>query len=200
VAFLRRSALHGCVAAASVFATLVPARAAAQAGTLSTAQIINLGATKNSSLTLTVVSGANQSLATINDGTTTNFPTPVQLQTSWDVNPGKTGSVTLVAYFTTPAQAMTSGAVNIPAAQIKGRVPTGAPTTFTAITQGPVTGGAASVGTAGGSLTLFSATITGVNKTATRTDNLFLQIDRTGQPGLPAATYTGTLYLRAITQ
>lgn len=196
----RRPAFVGCVAAASVLVTLVPARAAAQAGTLSTAQIINLGATKSSKLTLTVVSGANQSLAAINDGTTTNFPTPVQLQTQWDLQPGKTVNVALVAYFVAPSQAMIAGVNAIPASQMKGRVPTGTPTTFTPITQNAVTGGGQTVGTPGGSLTLFSVVVNGVNKTATRTDNLFLQIDRTGQPGLPAGSYAGTLYLRAITQ
>jgi hypothetical protein len=78
---------------------------------------------------------------------------------------------------------------------MKGRMSTGTPTSFTAFTQAAV-GGA---GQAGGSLLLFTTTITGVNKKSSRTDNLELQIDLTGQSAT-AGTYTGTLNLRAVTQ
>ena len=56
------------------------------------------------------------------------------------------------------------------------------------------------IGTAGGSLRLFSININGTNKTATRTDNLNLQIDLTGAPILPPGTYSGTLNIEAVTQ
>ena len=55
------------------------------------------------------------------------------------------------------------------------------------------------VGTASASLTLFSETITGVNKKSSRTIDLDLQLDLTGQTTTPG-TYTGTLNLRAVTQ
>jgi hypothetical protein len=47
---------------------------------------------------------------------------------------------------------------------------------------------------------LFSVNISGPNKTASRTDNLDLQLDLVGFPTLPPGTYTGTLNIRAITQ
>ena len=72
------------------------------------------------------------------------------ITTQWDVQPGQTSSINLVAYFTTPAQAMTGGTVQIPSSRILGRMTTGLPTTFTAFTQAAVAG----AGTAGGSLNL----------------------------------------------
>ena len=72
----------------------------------------------------------------------------------------------------------------------------GLPVAFTALTQNDV----GSVGSAGGSLRLFSVNISGSNKAAARTDNLDLQLDLSGLPPLPAGTYTGVLNLRAVTQ
>ena len=74
--------------------------------------------------------------------------------------------------------------------------PTSYPAVFTAFTQNAVGG----IGTAGGSLRLFSINITGANKTVTRTDNLNLQIDLTGAAILPPGTYSGTLNIEAVTQ
>jgi len=71
----------------------------------------------------------------------------------------------------------------------------GAPAAFTAFTNNAVGG----VGTAGGSLTLLAEAITGANKSASRTFDLALQLDLTGQTTTPG-TYTGTLNLRAVTQ
>jgi hypothetical protein len=76
------------------------------------------------------------------------------------------------------------------------RMSSGLPTTFTPINQNAFAG----VGTAGGSLRLYSATINGSNKNSSRTDNLDLQLDLVGFPTLPAGGYTGVLNLRVITQ
>jgi hypothetical protein len=73
---------------------------------------------------------------------------------------------------------------------------TGIPTSFTTMTQNGVGG----IGSAGGSLELFSEIIIGTNKTASRTDNLDLRLDLVGFPTLPAGAYTGVLNLRAVTQ
>jgi hypothetical protein len=196
--FRHRRMGMGCAVLLALGAAVAPA--AAQGGPISTVQVISLAATAQGQLTLTVLSGSVQTLANINDGTTTDFPTPVQIRTQWNVNPGQTGTVNVIAYFTTPAQALARGSTFIPSSQIRGRVTTGLPTTFTAITEPSVTGGAVTVGTAGGSLRLFSQSISGANKSANRTDNLELQIDRTGQAVLPSGLYAGTLNLRAITQ
>jgi hypothetical protein len=125
-----------------------------------------------------------------------DFPSPVVIQTAWNVNPGQTNTVNLVAYFSTPAQALVGGATQIPSSRVLGRMLTGIPATFTAITQNGIGG----VGTAGGSLSLFAVNISGVNKNATRTDNLDLQLDLVGFPTLGAGSYTGVLNLRAVTQ
>jgi hypothetical protein len=178
--------------------TFVTAKASAQAGLTSNTENVSLSAVKSSSLTVTVNSGGSQSIASITDGTTNDFPSSVNITTAWDINP-TAASVTLVGYFATPASALTNGTFNIASSLVKGKVTTagapGAPTSFTAFTNNAVGG----VGTAGGSLTLFSETITGANKKSNRTIDLSLQLDLTGQTTTPG-TYTGTLNLRAVTQ
>jgi hypothetical protein len=186
-----RSGRYGIsLLALSVLLTLRARELSAQA------QIISLAATAPSTLTVSVTSGAIQTIAGVTDNAVNSFPAPVVIQTAWNVNPGQTNTVNLVAYFTTPAQALVGGATQIPSSRVLGRMLTGTPTTFTAISQNGIGG----VGTAGGSLGLFSLTITGANKDANRTDNLDLQLDLVGFPTLGAGSYTGVLNLRAVTQ
>jgi hypothetical protein len=177
---------------------LFAAKAAAQAGLTSNAAIVALSAVKATSLTVAVNSGGTQSIASITDNATNNFPSAVNITTSWDINP-TAASVTLVGYFSSATAALSNGSFNIATSSVKGRVTTagapGAPASFTAFTQSAVGG----VGTASGSLTLFSETITAANKKSTRTIDLELQLDLTGQTTTPG-TYTGTLNLRAVTQ
>jgi hypothetical protein len=177
---------------------LVSAKASAQAGVTSNVANVSLSAVKATSLTVAVNSGGTQSIASITDNATNNFPSAVNITTSWDINPSA-ASVSLVGYFSSAAAALTNGTFNIATTQVKGRVTTaatpGAPASFTAFTQSAVGG----VGTASGSLTLFTETITGANKKSTRTIDLELQLDLTGQTTTPG-TYTGTLNLRAVTQ
>lgn len=172
--------------------------ASAQAGLTSNTANVALSAVKTTSLTVTVNSGGTQSIASITDNAVNNFPSAVNITTSWDINP-TAASVTLVGYFANAASALSNGSFDIATSVVKGRVTTagapGAPASFTAFTQNAV--GAA--GTAGGSLTLFSETITGANKNSNRTIDLELQLDLTGQTTTPG-TYTGTLNLRAVTQ
>jgi hypothetical protein len=160
------------------------------------AQIISLAATSLGSFSVTVTSGATQTIAGVTDNAVNSFPSPVVIQTAWNVKPGQTNTVNLVAYFTTPAQALVGGATQIPSSRVLGRMLTGIPTTFTAISQNGIGG----VGTAGGSLNLFAVNITGANKNTTRTDNLDLQVNLVGFPTLGAGSYTGVLNLRAVTQ
>ena len=194
MAMIRFRALPAVVTAL----TIVTAQASAQAGLLSTVATVSLSAVKSPSLTVTVNSGTTQSISSITDGATNDFPTSVNITTAWDVNPSA-ASVSLVGYFTTPTAALTNGSFNIPSSWVKGKVTTAsvpnAPTSFTAFTNAAV--GAA--GTAGASLTLFTETISGANKASNRTIDLALQLDLTGQTTTPG-TYTGTLNLRAVTQ
>ncbi|HJR15719.1 MAG TPA: hypothetical protein VJ808_02615 [Gemmatimonadales bacterium] len=159
-------------------------------------QVISLAAAAPSTLTISVPSGAVQLIAGVTDNAINNFPSPVVIQTTWNVNPGQTNTVSLVAYFSVPAQAMVGGSIQIPSSRVLGRVSTGLPTTFTAITQNGIGG----VGTGGGSLQLFSESINGLNKNASRIDNLDLQLDLVGFPTLPAGSYSGVLNIRAVTQ
>ena len=160
------------------------------------ARIISLAATAPSTLSLVVTSGATQTIASITDNAVNSFPSPVVIQTAWNLNPGQTNTVNLVAYFTTPAQAMVGGTTQIPSSRILGRMLTGIPTAFTGISQNGIGG----IGTAGGSLLLFSVNVNGVNKNITRTDNLDLQLNLVGFPTLRAGSYAGVLNLRAVTQ
>jgi len=170
--------------------------AGAQAGTGSPARIIALAATKTSQLTVIVGSGAVQTIASLTDNAVNSFPAPVVITTSWDVNPGQTNTVNLVAYFSAPAQALVGPSTQIPSSRVLGQMTTGLPVAFTAITQNAVGG----VGTAGGSLRLFAQNISGANKKANRTDNLNLRINLTGFPTLAPGLYSGTLNLKAVTQ
>jgi hypothetical protein len=160
------------------------------------ARIISLAATSPADLSLVITSGAIQTIAGVTDNAVNNFPSPVVIQTTWSVNPGQTNTVNLVAYFLVPAQALVGGTTQIPSSRVLARMSTGLPTTFTAITQNAFAG----VGTAGGSLRLYSVNIGGSNKNSSRTDNLDLRLNLVGFPTLRAGSYTGVLNLRVITQ
>lgn len=159
-------------------------------------QIISLAAAAASTLTVLVQSGAVQTIPGVTDNALNNFPSPVVVRTDWNVSPGLTNTVELVAYFALPAQAMVGAATLIPSSRIEGRMTTGLPVAFTAFTQNGVGG----VGTAGGSLRLFSVTIGGGNKNSFRTDNLDLRLNLVGFPTLPAGAYAGVVNIRAVTQ
>ena len=169
-------------------------RAEAQVGALGPPRVITLTALRAGTLTVGVMSGMVQNLGNVQNNAVNNFPTPVVITTQWNVNPGQTNTVNLMAYFTTPAQALV-GPAAIPSSWVRGRMATGLPVAFTAFTQNAVGG----IGTAGGSLRLFTQNITGANKSSSRTDNLDLQLNLTGVTLTPG-TYSGTLNIRAVTQ
>jgi hypothetical protein len=149
-------------------------------------------------ISVSVTAGATQTLSSIVDNAPNAFPAPVSITLTWDLLP-QTGSVQVLGYFANPAAAMTSGPVSIPSSWLKGRVLTAgaqsAPTTYTAFTQS----GTGGVGSAGGSLLLFSQPILGYSKTGTRTIDLDLQLDLTGRT-LSVGSYSGTLNIRAVSQ
>ena len=127
--------------------------------------------------------GAIQSLSGVVDNGPNNFPSSVGITLTWDLAPS-IGAVQVIGYFSNPAVAMANGPVSIPSSWIRGRVLTagvqGAPTTYTPFTQN----GAGGVGSAGGSLLLFSQPILGYSKIGTLTVDLQLQLDLTGCDGL----------------
>ncbi len=171
-----------------VFVLGLPGAASAQV--VSTIANVNLVATVTQGLSVSVTGGSTVNFTLVN-GSPANGNVPVVISTTWNLNPGQTGAVSLYGYFALPAQALTDGSGNnITASLVQGRMATGLPTTYTSFTQ------TNPVGPASGSLRLFSENISGPNKNKTRVDNLDLRIDLTGQT-LPTATYMGTLRIQA---
>jgi len=124
-------------------------------------------------------------------GAVANASSSIAVTTTWS-GISLVSNLNLYAYFASSSAALTSGAPvsYIPASAIFGQVPTGLPTSFTAFTQtGPF-------GAAGASLQLI-ATGSLLSLGGSRTDTLSLRINLTTLQQLPAATYTGTLYLQA---
>jgi len=176
-----------------------PAALQAQPGLLSTIRTVSMSATKPSGLTVSILSGATQTMPNVVDNAANTFPVPVRIMTSWVVAPG-TGSVRLIAYFSNPAQALMNGTSALASARMFGRVQTTPitawqPTSFTAFTQN----GTGGIGTTGGTLRLFRIPINGTNRTSNRTLDLELRLDLTGQPTIDAGTWTGTINIRAVT-
>jgi hypothetical protein len=170
---------------------LVAANAAqAQVGTLSNIATVSLTAVQASTLTVTANTGA-ASIASIGSNTTTDFAPAVNVTTAWNLTGGT--SVQLIGYFGTPAQALTDGGTNfIASSRVEGRTGVAAFAPFTGAAVG-------AAGVAGGSLVLFSQPVAG-NLTNSRSDDINLRLNYTGQPAPAAGTYTGTLNLRAIVQ
>jgi len=161
-----------------------------QAQTLSNISNITLNANSAQTLTVSVTSGATVNFALAQGAAAAGDVSPA-ISTSWNLNPGLTGAVTLFGYFTTPTQALTDGVYDIAATYVKGRMTTGSVATYTSFTQ------TNAVGPANGSLLLFTENVTGANKIKTRSDNLDLQIDLTASATVPASDYTGTLHIQA---
>jgi hypothetical protein len=173
--------------AAAVLTLAVPSLVSAQ--TLSGISSASLSANLAQSLSISITSGSTVNF-TLAENAAANGDVPVVVSSTWNLNPGQTGAVALYGYFDVPASALVDGANSIPTSWVEGRMTTGTPTSYTAFTQ------TNAVGPAGGSLALFSEAITGVNKIKTRSDNLDLRINLTGQT-CPAGAYAGTLRLQA---
>lgn len=169
--------------------------AAAQAGLQSGPANVTVNVNKHASLTLTVTSGATQTLANVSDGTVNPFPAPVTFVTTWDVHP-QTAGFQVVASFASASSALVNedGTEAIPSSLIEGSVPGGVPVGFTPFTQS-VTGGAANAG-----LVLVNQAITPPTRRGSRTDELSLRLNLTGAEPLTVGEYSGVLTLRAITQ
>lgn len=186
--------------ASSVLATLLAGagvgRASAQV--LGAPVTISLAATQPGVLTVTVQSGAVQTIPSLASNAVNPFPSPVQVFTQWDIRPNTGTALSLVAYFAVPAQALTTGTSNIPAGRVEARMVSGSVPAFTPITANGIGG----VGTPGGSITLwtnncFASSNAAACRRNNRTDQLDLRLNLTGVT-LPPGTYAGTLTLRAV--
>lgn len=164
---------------------------AAHAQLNSSAATVNLTASLLERLTLSATPGTVNFV--LNNGAVTAGSAPVAITTTWLLLSTR-ANVSVYAWFATPAAALTDSATtpnNIPSTEVLGQVTTGTPTSFTAFTQSNT------LGTAGGGLKLFTQALSVTNRSASRSDNLNLQIDLTSQPQLPAGSYAGTLNLQA---
>ena len=171
----------------------------AQIGLASATTAVALSAAKVASVSVSLPGGSSATLP----GALVTGPndfTPIPVSTAWEVDPRRTAAVALVAYFGQPARALAGPAGAIPSAAVFGRMPTGGPKSFTPFTGNPVAAGSALAGATGGTLVLFTQTISDANAVDSRSDNLQVRIDLTGAPELPAGSYAGTLNLLVITQ
>ncbi len=180
---LFRGAVAVCVAG-------LCAASSAEAQTLSNISNITLNASAAQTLTVSVTSGSTVNF-TLAQGAAAAGDVSSAISTSWNLNPGLTGAVSLFGYFSTPSAALTDGTYDIASTYVQGRMTTGAVATYTAFTQ------TNAVGPASGSLLLFTEAVTGVNKIKTRSDNLDLQVNLATSPTVPASNYTGTLRIQA---
>ena len=178
--------LAGATALALVGATTLQA----QVGLTSNGPVtVALNATRTTSIALST-DVPSVSLASINDNSSNNNFSGVNVTATWALSGGTT--LNLVGWFTTPAQALVNGTNFIPSSKVEGRV--GA-NPFAAFSNGAV----GSVGVAAGSLSLYSQSVTGANVSGFRTDPLDLRLNLTGASTI-AGSYTGTLNLQAIVQ
>jgi hypothetical protein len=152
------------------------------------AQTINLSATLNESLTVSL-SGNSVSFPLTAGSATNPGSGTVTATTTWVLKPGRS-AVTVNAYFLTATAALTDGTNNIPSSAFM-ISDNGAAST--ALTNSPV------FGAANAGLVLRNTAITGANKSGTVTDTMAFNIDLSGGtlPQLPASTYTGTLNIQA---
>lgn len=145
------------------------------------------------SISVLVASGGAQTIPGLVDDAVNDFPAPVRVTTEWQVT-SLVSFVDLIGYFANPQAALSSGAADIPAAAVEGRMSSGRVNTFTPFTQGTVGG----FGIAGGTLHLFRVLIVApINGTRQRTDDLSLRLNLRGRAALPPGSYQGTLTLRA---
>ena len=101
-------------------------------------------------------------------------------------------SISLYAYFATAAMALSGSTpvTHIPSSAVFGKCPTGSPTTYTSFTSTGPFGGA------GASLQVYSSS-SGLSLGLSRNDVLSLEINLSSIPQLPAAAYTGSIFLQA---
>jgi len=160
---------------------------------------VTLNATLAESLSVSVTSGATVNFTLASNTAANPGSTTSTVQTSWTLKPGRT-QVTVWAWVANGAAALTDGAGN--------NIPAGA-----------VSAAAAGSGSAGGALNTVASggvgvpafitpaaatgvqigqvAITGANKAGNTTTTLTWNINTTGVPQLPAASYTGTVNIQA---
>ncbi len=196
----RRSYLASGMALALLLASAFGRPAVAQTGTLGAPVPITLAATAADRLVVVVMSGATQTILNLTPNAINQFPTPVQIYTEWNLPFFFGGTLSLVAYFSNPTQALTTGSANIPSSRVEGRTSGSDPSLLTTWTpfNGNAVGG---TGTAGGTQALWEwNALCGLGifcRQGDRTDQLDLRLNLVGYP-TSAGTYAGVLNIRAV--
>jgi len=153
-----------------------------------TASVV-ITATLLETLTLT----ATPSSVTLNmaPGGDSEGSVPVVITTTWALGSNRT-QVNVYGSFASSTVALTDGiGDDIPAANVRGMVSTGVPTTNAPFSQ------TSPFGAAGAGLKLVTQGIGLNNLTSTRSDNLVLSINLESGPTLPSGVYVGTLSIQA---
>lgn len=165
----------------------------------SNAGIVTLNATLPESITVSVTSGATVTFTLASNTASNPGNTTSSVQTSWVLKPGRT-QVSVWAWVPNGAAALTDGAGdNIPASAVSA-----------AAAGSGSAGGALNTNASGGAgvpafiapaaatgVQIGQVAITGTNKASSTTTTLTWNINTTGVPQLPAATYTGTVNIQA---
>ena len=168
------------IALLGMFVAVAPARAQLNSNIAG----VNLAADLQTSLTVTAAPGL-VNFALVPNGTA-NGSSAITVNTSWTLKPS-VGRVTVYAYFSSAAAALTDGAAdNIPSSSVTASVNGGGSTAFTG----------ASPFAAGSSITLSSWRILGFNRTGNHTDTINMTISTVGLT-IPAGNYTGVLNIQA---
>jgi hypothetical protein len=176
------AALAAALAALSLSLTVVPA---ASAQIKSLAGPVPMAAGMSSSLTVTATP-ALVNFTLVPNGVASGS-SAISITTAWSIA-GSSARVSLYAYFTSSAAALSAAAGNnIPAANVSGSVNGGAFRTFT---QGSPFAGSSSI-------PIFSRRVGPNDLQAQRTDTLNLHVN-TGGLALPAGNYVGQLVIQAL--
>lgn len=182
---MRLQAQLGTVAMLALVAAMLAAPARAQVLN-SGASPIALQAVLSDAITLTL-SGNAVNFNLVAGSAANPGSTAITATTSWTLKPNA-GTLSVYAFFSNSAAAMTDGAGNnIPSADFQISDNAGA---FNALTNTVPFGGA------NAGLLLSSVKIKGNNKTGTQTDVMNFNINLSPLPNLPAGTYTGTLTIQ----
>lgn len=164
----------------------------AAAQVTSSLRTITLSADKPEQVTLSAPSPGSQSVS-LTDGAAAMFANPFTTTVAWDVSQSTATTVKLIAYFTTPSQALVNGASVIPAELIEISLDNGS--TWHPVTSNAIGG----VGAAGGSYVLYTSAVTqGTNRRSSATVTFHVRVNLTGSPATAAGSYSGALNLIAV--
>lgn len=176
--------------AATVLSMLLVGMTVAASAQNSNVANVSMSASLSESITVSL-SGANVNF-TLTGGSASNpGNTTISATTDWVLKPGRT-ALKLFAYFDSSSIALAhqdaANTSDIPSSAVEVGVNGGALTPVSST----VVFGAANAG-----MQLFNQSITGANKTGTRTDTLAFNINLGSLTQLPADTYNGTLHIQA---